>query len=105
MSKIEPFSEWINEKEEYSLADLKQMRELGLLTGDSFDLYRLSVDKFLSDPEVDAAIKTLQSKFDMYTELIFPYEENTEAWEQIRSSAEEYGIGELGWFEFLMFNQ
>ena len=102
MSKIEPFAEWLNENEDHSLEDLKQMRELGMLDGDGFDMYRTVVDKFMSDPEVNAAIDTLRKKFDLYTEALFPYDEYSDTWDEIRQQADDNAVGELGWFEYLM---
>lgn len=105
MSKIEPFAQWINESEytDLSMEELKQLRETGLLGGDGFDMYQLAVEKFMDDPEVNNAINTLRKKFDLYTEVIFPYDEYADTWEQIQQEADDQGIGSLGWFEYMMF--
>ena len=104
MSKIEPFSEWINESEytDLSLEEIQQLREAGMLDGDGFEMYQLAVEKFMDDPEVRSAIDTLRKKFDIYAEAIFPNDEYSQEWNQILEEAQDQGIGELGWFEFLM---
>ena len=106
MARIEPFAQWINEEEDYSslsMEELGRLRELGLLQGDDYDMYKLAVDKFLEDPQVEKAVATLRAKFSEYSEALFPYEEYESAWDSIRNEAEEQGIGSLGWFEYLMF--
>lgn len=107
MARIEPFAQWINEEEEdyssLSMEELGRLRELGLLQGDEYDMYKLAVDKFLSDPQVEKAVSTLRAKFAEYSEALFPYEDYESAWDSIRNEAEEQGIGSLGWFEYLMF--
>lgn len=106
MARIEPFAQWLNEEEDYSslsMEELGKLRELGLLQGDDYDMYRLAVDKFLADPQVEKAVSTLRAKFEEYSGLLFPYEEYESAWDSIRQEAEEQGISSLGWFEYLMF--
>ena len=105
MARIEPFAQWLNESTDYnnlSLEELTKLRESGLLD-DGFEMYELAVDKFVSDPEVVAATETLRKKFYLYTEALFPEEEFSDTWNQIREEANDNGAGELGWFEYLMF--
>lgn len=107
MARIEPFAQWINESEEadysgLSMEELKQLRETGLLHGDGFDMYTLAVNKFMDDPEVNTAINTLRKKFDLYTDVIFPYEDYSDTWEQLQEQISEERVGEIGWFEYLM---
>lgn len=108
MSRIEPFAEWIHESDNSdlkgaSLAELKRLREAGLLHGDGDAMYQLAIDKFMEDPEVNAAIDTLKSKFAEITGAIFPYDEYEREWENIQQQVGDDGIAEVGWFEYLMF--
>lgn len=112
MSKLKPFQQFVNENDysdlsKYSLAEIRKLRELGLIEADPVDMLFNTMNLYMEDPAVQTAIETLKQKFDEYTESMFPYEgDNIRVWNStVEDLNSEQSLDEIGWFEYLMVNR
>lgn len=101
MSNVPNFKKFVIESDD----DAAELRSMGFKSDLPFD-ERLSqvFDAWYDDPEVKAAIQTLQQKSEKYLEdkgIDFDDPEDSAEWEKRVEWVYNDGIDNVGWFEFV----
>ena len=109
MKNLKAFNQFINEDQDLDKGEKDRLRELGLTNYSApfKERYQALVEEWSSDPEVNAAIDTLKSKFQELFEnhIDFESDDDAQELEQVKTwMYDSSGIDDIGWFEYILLN-
>jgi helix-turn-helix protein len=106
MKQLKHFNQFISE--ELGKDEENELKSMGFsdYSAPFEERYKTLVDEWSYDPEVNAAIDTLKSKFQELFEKHIDSESDDDAQEleQVKTWMYSSGIDDIGWFEYILLN-